>query len=139
VTLSVGLEGEIEAEVTETMTAAAVGSGLVPGLSTPSMVGLMEGAAVKAVASHLQPGSSTVGSRLDISHLAPTPVGMRVRARAVLHEIDGRRMVFRVSVTDEVGEVGAGVHERFLIDLARFQERMAARLTDRDEASLNKP
>lgn len=126
-TLRMGLEAEVEAEVTEAMTAAAVGSGLVAGLSTPSMVGLMEGAAVQAISAHLQPGTSTVGSRLDITHLAPTPVGMRVQAHAVLEEVDGRRLVFRVSVTDEVGEVGAGVHERYLIDLARFEERIKAR------------
>lgn len=126
-TVEVGLEGDVEAEVTENMTAAAVGSGLVPGLSTPSLVGLMEGAAVQAISAHLQPGTSTVGSRLDITHLAPTPVGMRVKSHAVLEEIDGRRLVFRVSVSDEIGEVGAGVHERYLIDLARFKERIAAR------------
>lgn len=130
-TVRVGLEAEIVAEVTQSMTAAAVGSGLVAGLSTPSMVGLMEGAAVQAVGAHLPPGTSTVGSRLDITHLAPTPVGMRVRTRAILEEIEGRRLVFRVSVTDEVGEVGAGVHERYLIDLARFEERIKARTEGR--------
>jgi len=135
--LRVGLEAEVEAEVTEAMTAAAVGSGLVAGLSTPSMVGLMESAAVKVVAALLLPGTSTVGSRLDITHLAPTPVGMRVRARATLSEIDGRRLVFQVSVTDEIGEVGAGVHERYLIDLARFEERIGSRLAGRDAASSN--
>jgi len=127
-TLHVGLEAEVEAEVTETMTAAAVGSGLVAGLSTPSMVGLMEAASVKVVSASLPPGTSTVGSRLDIAHLAPTPVGMRVRAHATLREVDGRRLVFQVSVTDEVGEVGTGMHERYLIDLARFEERMASRI-----------
>ncbi len=126
--LEAGMWAETEIVVTDAMTAAAVGSGLVAGLSTPSMIGLMEGAAVKAVSAHLEAGTSTVGSRIDVAHLAPTPVGMSVRARAVLDVVEGRRLVFSVSVADEVGEVGRGTHERFVIDLARFAQRMNERL-----------
>jgi predicted thioesterase len=113
--------------VDDTMTAAAVGSGLVNGLATPTMIGLMEGAAVAAVVDSLPPGTSSVGTRVDVRHLAPTPVGMRVVAEARLTEIDRRRLTFEVSVSDEKGIVGQGIHERYIIDSARFAETMAQR------------
>lgn len=125
--LEVGLSACVEAQVEKGMTAAAVGSGLVSGLSTPSLIALMESAAVRALGPVLAEGESSVGTRLDVRHLAPTPVGMRVQARATLQEIEDRRLVFTVSVEDEVGEVGRGTHERYLIDLASFQERLAKR------------
>ena len=98
--LAPGLTGEIEAVVTEADTAARLGSGLVPVFGTPALVGLMEGAAVQALAGRLPPGQTSVGGRIDVRHLAPTPVGMRVRARAELLEVEGRRLVFRVEAWD---------------------------------------
>jgi len=109
--------------VTEADTAAHWGSGLVPVLGTPAMVGLMEGAAVQALVGHLPPGRTSVGGRIDVRHLAPTPVGMRVRARAELLKVEGRRLVFRVEAWDEVERIGEATHERFIVDAERFIAR----------------
>ena len=126
-TLVAGLSGSIDLVVTQASTAAAVGSGLVEGLSTPTMLALMEGAAIAAVDGHLDEGASTVGTRVDIEHLAPTPVGMRVVAQATLEAIEGRRLTFVVQAADEVGEIGRGTHERYLVDSATFAERLRNR------------
>jgi fluoroacetyl-CoA thioesterase len=115
-----GLSGEAEVLVREADTAASLGSGLVPVFGTPALVALMEGAAVKAVSACLPPGQITVGGRIDVRHLAATPIGMRVKARAALLEIDGRRLVFHVTAWDEIEPVGEATHERFVVDEARF-------------------
>lgn len=128
--INVGDSGRAEAVVETSMTAAAVGSGLVPGLSTPTMVALMEAAAVDALAAGLEEGASSVGTRVDVRHLAPTPVGMRVVAEARVVEVDRRRVVLAVTAADEAGPVGEGTHERFVIDPDAF----AARLSDRRPA-----
>jgi len=118
--LAPGLVGKVEVVVTEADTAARWGSGLVPVFGTPALVGLMEGAAVQALEGHLPPGRTSVGGRIDVRHLAPTPVGMRVRARAELLEVEGRRLVFRVEAWDETEQIGEATHERFVIDEQRF-------------------
>ena len=123
--LAPGLTGEIKAVVTEADTAARLGSGLVPVLGTPALVGLMEGAAVRALTGHLPPGRTSVGGRIDVHHLAPTPVGMRVRACAELLNVKGRRLVFHVEAWDEVERVAEAEHERFIIDAERFARRIA--------------
>jgi predicted thioesterase len=122
--LKIGLAGEVEQLVTEADTAAQWGSGLVPVFSTPALVGLMESAAVKALEGCLQAGQTTVGARIDVRHLAATPVGMRVRARAELTAVDGRKLVFKIQARDEVELVGEADHERFIIDEARFLARI---------------
>jgi predicted thioesterase len=106
--------------VTEDDTAERWGSGLVPVLGTPTLVAILENAAVKALNGHLPPGQTSVGGRMDIRHLAPTPVAMDVRARAKLVEVSGRRFVFQVEAWDEVEKIGEGTHERFAVDEARF-------------------
>jgi fluoroacetyl-CoA thioesterase len=115
-----GLKCEIQAVVNEADTAARWGSGLVPVLGTPALVGLMESAAVQALADHLPPGQTSVGGRIDVRHLAPTPVGMHVRARAELVEVEGRRLRFHVEAWDEVERIGEASHERFVVDEKRF-------------------
>ena len=115
-----GLTGETQRIVTEDDTAERWGSGLVPVFGTPSLVGLMENAAVQALEGHLPPGRTSVGGRMDVRHLAPTPVGMRVRARAELFEVDGQRLVFQVEAYDEVERIGEATHQRFVIDQAAF-------------------
>jgi fluoroacetyl-CoA thioesterase len=115
-----GLIGEATTVVTETDTAGHWGSGLVPVFGTPALVGLMEGAAVQALAGHLPPGRTSVGGRIDVHHLAPTPVGMRVRARAELLEVEGRRLVFHIEAWDEVEQIGRATHKRFIVDEERF-------------------
>ncbi len=115
-----GLIGETETIVTEAHTAASLGSGNLPVLGTPALVGLMEGAAVQSLAGRLPGESSSVGGRIDVRHLAPTPVGMRVRARAELSKVQGRRLEFRIEAWDEVERIGEAFHERFIVDVERF-------------------
>lgn len=126
-TLVSGLSGSVDLVVSDAATAAAVGSGLVPGLSTPTLVGLLEAASLAAIDGHLAAGTSTVGTRIDVEHLAPTPVGMRVVARSTLQAVEGRRLTFAVEAADEAGEIGRGTHVRYVIDLAKFAERLRAR------------
>ena len=123
-----GLTGETETTVTESNTAARLGSGVVPVFGTPALVGLMEGAAVRAVAEHLPPGQTSVGGRIDVRHLAPTPVGMCVHARAELVKVEGRRLVFHVEAWDEAEQIGTATHERFIIDEEKFVAKANAKL-----------
>ena len=121
--LAQGLVGESTVRVTEALTAARFASGLVAAFATPAMVGLMESAAVEATRTHLAPGDTTVGIDVHIKHLAATPVGMLVRARAELVGVDGRRLDFRVEAWDEAEKIGEGTHTRMIVNEARFKER----------------
>lgn len=120
-----GLVGEVEIVVQPSDTADALGNAGVHVLATPRLVALLEQAAIRAVEAHLPPGAGTVGTRLDVKHLAATPVGMRVRARATLRQVDGRRLVFDVEAHDDVEKIAEGTQERFQISQARFLERVA--------------
>ena len=122
--LSIGLNAEVSLTVTELDTAARWGSGLVPVFSTPALVGIMEAAAVKAVDGHLPEGQTTVGGHIDVRHLAATPVGMQVRARAELTSIDGRKLTFQIEAWDELEKIGEALHERFVIDKEKFITRV---------------
>jgi predicted thioesterase len=126
--LAPGLTAEIKHTVTETDTASKWGSGLVPVFSTPALVGLMESAAVAALAGHLPPGQTTVGARIDVRHLAATPVGMPVRAHAELTTVEGRKLVFKLLAWDEVELIGEAEHERFVVDESRFMGRIQAKI-----------
>jgi predicted thioesterase len=126
--LAPGLIGEAATVVTETDTAGHWGSGLVPVFGTPALVGLMEGAAVQALEGRLPPGRTSVGGRIDVHHLAPTPMGMHVRARAELLEVEGRRLVFHVEAWDEVEQIGRATHERFIVDEERFVAQAKAKI-----------
>lgn len=125
--LQPGLVGEIERLVTSEDTAARWGSGLVPVFSTPALVGLMESAAVKALEGSLQAGQTSVGSRIDVRHLAATPVGMKVRAQAELTAVEGRKLTFKVQAWDEAELIGEAEHERFVVDESRFLARVEAK------------
>ena len=118
--LTVGSKGRAEALVTEDKTAAAVGSGLVPVFATPYMVALMENAAVNAVQAGLEAGQGTVGTRLEVTHDAATPVGMKVWAEAELTAVDGKKLTFTVRAFDEAGPIGGGIQERSIITLGRL-------------------
>lgn len=120
-----GLRGEVRLVVADEHTAQHLGSGGVRVLATPQMVLLMERAGVAAVDHLLPDGYLTVGGHLDVRHLAPTPVGFEVRATAELIEVDGRKLDFRVEVHDGVELVGTGNHQRFIVDLHRFGQRVA--------------
>lgn len=120
-----GLVGQVVELVTEENTARHLGSGGVSVLATPQMILLMERAGVAAVDHLLPEGYRTVGAHLDVSHLAPTPVGLTVTARAELIEVDGRRLTFRVEAHDGIELVGEGTHQRFIVNVQRFGERVA--------------
>jgi predicted thioesterase len=124
-TIAPGLVGEVEIVVQPADTADALGNPGVHVLATPRLVALLEQAAIRAVAPHLPPGAGTVGTRIDVRHLAATPVGMRARVRATLREVDGRRLVFDVTGQDDDERIVEGTHERFQITQAKFLERIA--------------
>ena len=125
--LTVGSKGRAEALVTEANTAAAVGSGLVPVFATPYMVALMENAAVNAVQAGLEAGQGTVGTKLEVTHDAATPVGMKVWAEAELTAVEGKKLTFTVRAFDEAGPIGGGTHERFIITVDRFLAKAEAK------------
>jgi fluoroacetyl-CoA thioesterase len=124
-----GLQGTVSLVIAPEHTAQHLGSGSVQVLATPQMILLMEKASVAAVDHLLPEGYRTVGAHLDVSHLAPTPVGFEVRASADLLQVDGRKLTFRLSVYeepfDEGSLIGKGTHQRAIINVARFAERIA--------------
>jgi fluoroacetyl-CoA thioesterase len=122
--LQAGLSAEVEIIVSEAETAAHMGSGLVPVYATPALVALMENAAVHALDGHLPPGHTTVGGQIDLRHLAATPVEMRVRARAELVEVQGRKLTFQIQAWDETEKIGEARHVRFLIEEETFMTKV---------------
>lgn len=113
--------------VTREKLASAVGSGSLEVFATPMMLALMEQAACGAIASLLEPGQTSVGTMLNVEHTAPTPLGMRVTATAVVEKQEGRRVDFTVTACDEAGEIGRGTHSRVIVDGARFQAKAEAK------------
>ena len=122
-----GLAAEIETRVDDEKTARHLGSGDVSVLATPEMIRLMERAAVQAVDHLLPHGYRTVGIHVDVRHLAATPVGLTVRAKAELVQVEGRQLSFHVEAHDGVEMIGEGSHRRMIIDLTRFRERAASK------------
>ena len=118
--IQTGLTCKKKITVTPEMTAAAMGSGALEVLATPSMIALMEGTAQEAVQNLLEDGQGTVGTRIDVRHLAATPVGMEVTCTAEVTEVDRRRIVLTVKAKDEKEVIGEGLHERFVIDNEKF-------------------
>jgi fluoroacetyl-CoA thioesterase len=118
-----GLGASVTISVEEADTAGAMRSGDVPVLATPRVVALAEQATVEAVADALAPGMTTVGNEIQLTHLAPSPIGSKVTADVVLETIESRRLVFRVSVTDARGLVAVGRITRVMVQRARFIER----------------
>jgi len=97
---------------------------LPPVLATPVMIMMMENAALNAIKPYLDAGESALGTRVDVRHLAATPAGRTVTASAAVTKVDGRRIEFRIDATDGIERIGTGVHERMVIDRARFAERL---------------
>lgn len=118
-----GLSATTRLVVTDDDTAIAFRSGEVPVLATPRVIALLEEAAVAAVHSSLDPGCSTVGVRVQIEHISPTPVGGTVTAEANLEKVEGRRLIFHVSARDDRGLVAAGKVTRVLVDVERFLDK----------------
>lgn len=121
--LEMGLKGYQEMTVAYEDTAKVHKSGALDVLATPRMAALMEETAWKSVAGYLEPGMGTVGVKLDLSHLAPTPVGMKAWCESELTEVDGRKLVFSIAAFDEAGKIGECTHERFIIEEEKFQNK----------------
>ncbi len=128
--LEAGVTGEQSVEVVYENTAAALGSGELEVFGTPCMLTLMEKTACDSVQPYLDEGWGSVGTDVKIRHLAATPIGMTVRCESELIEVDGRRLVFNVWAYDDVGLIGDGTHERFLIQNEKFLAKAAARGTE---------
>jgi fluoroacetyl-CoA thioesterase len=135
-TLPTGAQGVAELIVGLEHTAPHVGSGKIAVLATPVMVNLMEAAALAAVETHLPPGYQTLGIRLDVSHIAATPVGMQVRAHAKLTQVEGRQLSFHVVAEDEVEIIGEGSHERVIVNVERFDRRVQEKAARRGTPKL---
>lgn len=125
--LTAGVKGKKEIIVTEDLTAARFGSGLIDVYATPALIGLAEGTAAESVQPMLDEGMTTVGTLVNIAHLAATPVGMKVTVETELTEVDRRRLVFAVNAFDEAGIIAQGSHERFIVDKAKFQQKADAK------------
>ncbi|MBQ1396016.1 MAG: thioesterase family protein [Eubacterium sp.] len=125
--METGIKNRAEIIVTEEMTAAAAGSGLLPVYGTPFLVALMENTAHTSITEELTEGQGTVGTRMDVRHLAATPVGMKVTCESELTEVDRRRLVFTIKAYDEAGLIAEAVHERFIIDNERFLAKAEAK------------
>ncbi|MCD7825422.1 MAG: thioesterase family protein [Clostridiaceae bacterium] len=126
--LKTGISGECETLVTKELTAEVMGSGELAVYATPAMVALMEKTAYQSVASELEAGMGSVGTRMDVKHVAASPVGMKILCKTELTKIDGRKLVFRVEAYDASGLIGEGIHERFIVDNAKFQEKADGKL-----------
>lgn len=128
--METGIRGMRTVTVTEDMTAKTMGSGELPVFATPAMIALIEETCWRSVADRLAEGEGTVGIKLEVSHLAATPVGMTVRCESELAEIDGRKLTFCVEVSDDRGKIGEGTHERFIVGNERFLKKAEARRDD---------
>lgn len=126
--LTKGIIGAKEITVTQEKTAASVGSGLLDVFATPQMIALMEATASESVMPYLDEGCSSVGTLVNISHVAATPVGLKVRCESLLTEVEGRKLTFTVKAFDECGLIGEGTHERFVIFSEKFMAKTNAKL-----------
>lgn len=121
--LQIGLKNSVEQVVTEKDTALAVGSGSLKVLATPKLIALIEKTAAELVEKNLSPELTSVGISVNFEHTAPTPAGMKFFAEVEILEIDGRKIIFKVTAADEVGEIGHGQHERFIVNREKFQNK----------------
>ncbi len=126
--VEVGLKGRAEEKVTEQNTAQAACSGALPVYGTPFLCALMEKASWTSIAPCLAPGESTVGTRLEISHLSATPVGMTVWAESEVTAVDGRKITLKVTAYDGKSLIGEGTHQRFIVSDERFLAKAAGKL-----------
>jgi fluoroacetyl-CoA thioesterase len=127
--LKIGLQGSAELFVGAEHTAPRIGSGLVAVLATPVMINLIEAAALATVEHLLPEGHQSLGIHLDVRHFAATPVGMRIRATAELTGLDGRTLTFKVEAQDEKEAIGGGTHQRVVVNVARFDQRVQTKLS----------
>jgi len=123
-----GVVGSAQLVVGEEHTAPRVGSGKVHVLATPVMINLIEAAALAAIEHLLPPGHQSLGTRLDVRHIAATPVGMKIFASATVESVSGRTVTFRVEARDEKELIGDGLHERVVVNVAKFDQRVQRKL-----------
>jgi predicted thioesterase len=126
--LKLGLSAEVSEFVSEQLTAVSVRSGLVSAYATPSMIALMEHASVTTLQKCLSRRQTSVGVEVNVKHLAATPVGVRVHARAEVIAIDGRRVTFKVEAWDPKEKIGEGTTARVIVDAARFKDKVEQKL-----------
>jgi predicted thioesterase len=125
--LEIGLKGEASLVVTEATTAPAVGTGRIAVFATPTMIALMEAAAVDCMEARLPSGQASLGSHLDVRHIKPSPIGARIKATAEIVAIDGRAITFRLEAHDEHEVIGTGTHTRVVVEVSRFEAKVAAK------------
>lgn len=123
--MEIGTKGYREIVVTEDMAASKAGMGLPPVLSTPALIGFMETTCYESIMPELSEGQATVGAKVDVTHMAATPIGMKVRFETELLEVKGSKLVFKVEAYDEAEMVGKGTHIRFIIDRQGFIDNLA--------------
>lgn len=126
--MEIGIKHENKIIVTKDKTAAVVGSGLLEVFATPAMIALMEQTASESVMNMLDEGATTVGTKINVEHLAATPVGMEVKCISTLAEVDGRKLCFEIEAFDEAGLIGKAYHERFVVLSDRFMQKTNAKL-----------
>lgn len=126
--LKEGVKGTQEIMVTEENTAKVMGSGALDVFATPAMIALMEKTAWESVQLYLEEGSGTVGTLMNVKHVAASPVGMKITCETELTKVDGRALTFSVKAFDEAGLIGEGEHERFIVYNEKFQAKADAKL-----------
>lgn len=125
--LNTGITNTVTVTVTPSLSARSMGSGSLDVLATPAMIAGMENVCMSCVAPYLEEGSTTVGTRVDISHISATPVGDTVTYSCVLTEIEKRRLVFKVEAFDSAGKIGEGKHERFIVNCEKFMAKVSSK------------
>lgn len=127
--MEIGIKGTSERKVTDDLLASTVGSGLVAVFATPMMIAGIENTAAASVEGALEPGKTTVGTLMNVSHVAATPAGMTVRFETELTDIapNGKLLTFQVAAYDEAGLIGEGTHQRAIVDKARFEAKAQAK------------
>lgn len=125
--IKIGAEHSVCLTVGKEHTAKAVGSGSLPVFATPCMIALMEEAAAACAEQFMQDDETTVGTMMNVSHISATPESLTVTAAAKLVEADGRRLVFDVTAVDEIGVIGQGKHERFVVKAEKFMKKTLAK------------
>ena len=126
--ITVGMKGEAFNLVEREDSAKEVGSGSLLVYATPCMVALMEGAACEAIESSLKDSETTVGTMLNIEHISATPVGLEVRAEAVVTAVEGKVITFEIHAYDEAGEIGKGTHKRVIVNAQKFLDKAYTKL-----------
>ena len=125
--INVGIKGKAEVLVTKENTAAVMKSGSLEVFATPALVALMEEAACNALENDLEEGTTTVGIKMNVKHIAATPVGMKVNATATVIEVDDRKITFQIEAQDEKDVIGKAAHSRFIVKKDRFMEKANAK------------